>query len=87
MDVKHFSIKNYRAIKEIDISLRYSLIPIIGINESGKTSILQAILAIDCGTLSVKSSKYKTNGNLFFKKRVTLFVVCSVKSLFMYLYS
>jgi hypothetical protein len=35
----------------------------------------------------VKSSKYKTNGNLFFKKRVTLFVVCSVKSLFMYLYS
>jgi hypothetical protein len=54
MDVKHFSIKNYRAIKEIDISLRYS---------------------------------FKTNGNLFFKKRVTLFVVCSVKSLFMYLYS
>lgn len=47
MNVKHFSIKNYRAIKEIDISLRYSLIPIIGINESGKTSILQAILAFD----------------------------------------
>jgi hypothetical protein len=37
--------------------------------------------SIDCGTLSVKSSEYKTNGNLFFKKRVTLFVVWATLNL------
>lgn len=44
-----FIIKNYRAITgplEIDVDRR-ALIPIIGINESGKTTILQAIFALD----------------------------------------
>lgn len=44
-----FIINNYRAITgplEIDLD-RKSLIPIIGINESGKTTILQAIFAFD----------------------------------------
>lgn len=44
-----FIISNYRAITgplEINID-RKSLIPIIGINESGKTTILQAIFAFD----------------------------------------
>lgn len=44
-----FTINNYRAINgplEIDLD-RKSLIPIIGINESGKTTILQAIFAFD----------------------------------------
>ena len=49
MEYKAFYIKNYRAIREevyIDIS-KNSLVPIIGINESGKSTILEAILAFD----------------------------------------
>jgi predicted ATP-dependent endonuclease of OLD family len=44
-----FTIKNYRAITGplvIDLSKK-SLLPIIGVNESGKTTILQAIFAFD----------------------------------------
>src|SRR5688572_30768731 len=44
-----FTISNYRAVTgplTIDLQKR-SLIPIIGINESGKTTILQAIYAFD----------------------------------------
>ena len=43
-----FRIKNYRAIKDLEIDLeKNSLIPIIGINECGKTTILKAIFAFD----------------------------------------
>ncbi|MBD3639218.1 MAG: AAA family ATPase [Crocinitomicaceae bacterium] len=49
MKYKKFVIKNYKGITdEIVINLeKNSLIPIIGINESGKTTILQAIFAFD----------------------------------------
>lgn len=47
MKIVKFQIKNYRAIKDIEINLNYPINPIIGINESGKTSILHAILAFD----------------------------------------
>jgi len=49
MKYKKFIIKNYRGIGgplSIDIE-RDPLIPIIGVNESGKTTILHAILAFD----------------------------------------
>lgn len=49
MRYKQFIIKNYRAITgplEIPVD-KGSLMPIIGINESGKTTILQAIFAFD----------------------------------------
>ena len=49
MRYKRFTIKNYRAIVEpivIDIE-KSSLTPIIGVNESGKTTILHAIFAFD----------------------------------------
>ena len=42
-----FHIKNYKAIEDLLIVLNNTLIPLIGINESGKTLILQAILAFD----------------------------------------
>src|SRR5689334_9293606 len=44
-----FRIANYRAITgplEIDVR-RNSLLPIIGVNESGKTTILHAVFAFD----------------------------------------
>lgn len=50
MRYKKFIIRNYRAISGplvIDLDKK-SLVPIIGINESGKTTILHAIYAFDC---------------------------------------
>ncbi len=47
MKIIEFEINNYRAIDNIKFTLNYSMNPIIGINESGKTSVLKAILAFD----------------------------------------
>lgn len=47
MRIKKFKIVNYRAIEEIELNLSFSINPIIGVNESGKTSVLKAILAFD----------------------------------------
>jgi predicted ATP-dependent endonuclease of OLD family len=49
MKYKKFIIQNYRAVKkplEINVE-RDKLIPIIGLNESGKTTVLHAIAAFD----------------------------------------
>jgi predicted ATP-dependent endonuclease of OLD family len=47
MEIIKYRIRNYKAIKDTEIKLNYSINPIIGVNESGKTSILHAILAFD----------------------------------------
>ncbi|MBN2879479.1 MAG: AAA family ATPase [Clostridia bacterium] len=47
MIYKKFHISNYKAIEKIDININREIVPLIGINESGKTTILQAILAFD----------------------------------------
>ena len=48
MKYKKFRIRNYKAIKDLTIELgNQNLIPIIGLNETGKSSILQAIFAFD----------------------------------------
>src|SRR5690606_9252392 len=47
MKIKKFQIVNYRAIENIEFNLNFSINPIIGINEAGRTSILKAILAFD----------------------------------------
>lgn len=50
MKYNKFIIRNYRAIEgpmEINIE-KNKLVPLIGTNESGKTTILQAIFAFDC---------------------------------------
>lgn len=47
MKITKFRIEKYRAIEEIEINLTFSINPIIGVNESGKTSVLKAILAFD----------------------------------------
>ena len=49
MKYNKFTIRNYRAIEgpmEINIK-KNKLVPLIGTNESGKTTILQAIFAFD----------------------------------------
>jgi hypothetical protein len=47
MRFKKFVIRNYRAVSYAEVPVGHALIPLIGVNESGKTSILQAILAFD----------------------------------------
>ena len=65
MKIKQFTIQNYRAIKSVEISLRHNLTPIVGVNESGKTTILQAIQAFDKGR-----DKYnKENNHLVFQNQ------------------
>lgn len=47
MRFQKFIIEGYRAIKHTEVDVSNNLIPLIGINESGKTTVLQAILAFD----------------------------------------
>ena len=57
MKYEYFIIENYRAVKgplKIDLSKR-NLLPLIGLNECGKTTILQAIFSFD----SVNDSEYE----------------------------
>lgn len=68
MRYKKITIKNYRAItNEIEINIeKNSLTPIIGINESGKTTILQAIFAFDKFNDSLNNGNHlKDTNNLY----------------------
>ncbi len=47
LEIVQYRIQNYKAINDTIIKLNYSINPIIGVNESGKTSVLQALLAFD----------------------------------------
>lgn len=47
LEIVEYRIQNYKAVIDTRIKLNYSINPIIGVNESGKTSILQALLAFD----------------------------------------
>lgn len=47
MKYKRFLLKNYKAIENVEVNLSRNVIPLIGVNESGKTSILHGILAFD----------------------------------------
>lgn len=48
MQYNKFIIRNYRAIKgPLEIDLKNKIVPLVGINECGKTTILQAIFAFD----------------------------------------
>jgi predicted ATP-dependent endonuclease of OLD family len=42
-----FMVSKYRAINNLEIKLDSKLIPLVGINECGKTTILQAIYSFD----------------------------------------
>jgi AAA15 family ATPase/GTPase len=58
-----FEIENYRAITDtvrVDLS-RSSLVPIVGINECGKTTVLQAIFCFDFVNDSEYEGRHLTN--------------------------
>ena len=45
MRLERISIRSYKAIDDISIRFNKRLIPIVGVNEAGKTTILEALLA------------------------------------------
>tara|TARA_B110000902_G_scaffold97153_1_gene114894 strand:- start:273 stop:1982 length:1710 start_codon:yes stop_codon:yes gene_type:complete len=67
MKIINFKINNYRAIEEIIFKLNFSINPIIGINEAGKTSVLKAILAFD-----KTRDKINRGEHLEFKNKYTI---------------
>lgn len=64
MKIEKFNINNYRAIKNIEFDIKHSISPIIGVNESGKTTILKAILAFD-----KSRDKFNNGDHLEYKNR------------------
>ncbi len=68
MEYGKFWIRNYRAITgplEVDVA-RTPLVPIIGVNECGKTTILSAIFAFDCFSDGLNEGRHlKDTHNLY----------------------
>ncbi len=71
MKIKKIFIENYRAIKSLEVDLKYSINPIIGINEAGKTSILKAILAFDKSRDSYNKGEHLDPQNKYHTKDTT----------------
>ena len=62
MKYNKFIISNYRAIKgPLKIDLKNKIIPLVGINECGKTTILQAIFAFDKANDNLNQAKQVQN--------------------------
>lgn len=57
MRYKRFEVEKYKAVKESPIKIGEQPIPIIGLNESGKTSILEGIFRFDYRNDSLASEK------------------------------
>ena len=60
-----FVIHKYRAIQNVEIELKSNLMPIIGVNESGKTSVLHAIMAFSWENDSYKAGEHLVAKNLY----------------------
>lgn len=67
MKYAKFTLKDYKALAgELEIDIRKSLLPVIGINESGKTSILWGIFAFDEANDTLNDGRHMKNvGNLY----------------------
>jgi energy-coupling factor transporter ATP-binding protein EcfA2 len=66
--IRQISVNDYKAISEISISMNKNLIPIIGINESGKTTILEAIQAFMPDNDNFYDGFYLEPTNIYTKK-------------------
>ena len=67
MKYLRFILKDYKAISgELDIDIKKPLLPVIGINESGKTSILWGVFAFDRANDNLNDGRHLKNvGNLY----------------------
>lgn len=62
MRYRSFTIENYRAIKQkLVVDLEKRIVPLVGINECGKTTILQAIFCFDKGNDAEYNGKHLEN--------------------------
>jgi len=62
MIYKKFIIENYRAIvNPIEIDLNQCIVPLVGVNECGKTTILQAIFCFDYTNDKINSGRHLKN--------------------------
>lgn len=62
MEYKKFILQNYRAIVDpIEIDLSHGIVPLVGVNECGKTTILQAIFCFDYSNDKINSGRHLKN--------------------------
>lgn len=88
MKYKRFFIENYRAIKrKIEIDLSKRIIPLVGVNECGKTTILKALLCFDMTNDSVNKSEHLASIHNLYETgkkdpvKITALIECSIKEL------
>ena len=80
-DVKYtkFIIRNYKAINELVVNVGNNVIPIIGINESGKTTILNAILAFDKSKDNIMDGYHANPKNRYLTKQPDCELIACIK--------
>ena len=62
MKYRKFIIENYRAIvKPLEIDVSKGIIPLVGVNECGKTTILQALFCFDCNNDKINEGRHLKN--------------------------
>lgn len=74
VSIERVIVKNYRSLRDLDIALRPDLNIIVGDNESGKTTLLEAInLALKC-QLNRRPAAYELHPYLFNTECVNAFL-------------
>lgn len=68
MMIKKLLIKNYKSIEEVVIEMRSDVNIFVGENDSGKSSILEAISIVSTGNLNGRSFEKQIKANLFNQK-------------------
>ena len=74
MTIKRVIVKNYRALRNADVSLSDSLNIIVGDNETGKSTLLEAINLALRGQLNRRPAAYELHPYLFNAQTVAEFV-------------
>ena len=79
MMIKKLLIKNYKSIEEVVIEMRSDVNIFVGENDSGKSTILEAISIVSTGNLNGRSFEKQIKANLF-NKNIREKYIASLKS-------
>ncbi len=74
MNIEKIIIKNYKTLTDFKISLNKELNIIVGNNEAGKSTLLEAINLVLTGQLNGKNINYEISPFLFSKEIVTAYI-------------